>query len=86
MSQSVATFAQSVQKEFATGHGIEHAYRPALKTLLQSIDRAIGGTHYMVSPKYLQDYIDEFTWKYNRSRSQIHLFEKMIMKIKRYGQ
>lgn len=41
MSQIVQTFTQSIQKEYLTGHAVEHAYRPAVKALIETLDPTI---------------------------------------------
>jgi len=30
------------------------------------VKQGIGGTHYAVSTKYLQGYLNEYVWRYNR--------------------
>ena len=30
------------------------------------LKRSLDGTHHAVSPKFLQQYVDEFVWRYNR--------------------
>ena len=61
------------------------AHTNTLEGFWSQMKRAIDGTHHMVSPKYLQAYVDEFTWKYNQSRSHVHIFETLITKFKKYG-
>lgn len=64
-------------KEFVSGK----AHTNTLEGFWSQMKRAIDGTHHFVSPKHLQSYVNEFTWKYNRSGLQKHLFELMINKV-----
>jgi predicted helicase len=41
MNELISKFAQKLEKELKTGHALEHAYRPALKELIESIDDKI---------------------------------------------
>lgn len=66
------------QEQFVDGEN----HTNTIEGVWSQMKRAIDGTHYMVSSKYLQDYVDEFTWKYNRAKSHVHLFEELIVKFK----
>lgn len=44
------------------------------------LKRSIHGTYHYVSPKYLQTYLDEFSYRYNRRHSDLHLFYHLIVK------
>ncbi len=42
------------------------------------LKRSINGTYHFVSPKYLQTYVDEVSWRYNHRLSSSHQFERMM--------
>jgi transposase-like protein len=58
------------------------AHTNTLEGFWSQMKRAIEGTHHFVSPKHLQTYVNEFTWKYNHSKSPVHLFKVMIQNLK----
>ena len=43
----------------------------------------ITGTYRMVSPKYLQMYVNEFMYRYNHDHSKSHLFETVLCNLVR---
>lgn len=45
------------------------------------LKRSINGTYHFVSPKYLQTYVDEFAFRYNRRNQVQSLFSCIIKKI-----
>lgn len=45
------------------------------------IKRSIDGTYHRISPKYLQSYLDEFSWRLTHARSQIPLFLLMLQRL-----
>ena len=42
--------------------------------------RSVHGTYHAVSPKYLQNYLDEFAWRYSFRHSEIHFFHLFVSK------
>lgn len=42
------------------------------------LKRSVNGTYHSVSPKYLQSYVDEFAYRYNRRNAPEHLFRVLI--------
>lgn len=38
------------------------------------LKRSLNGTYHMVSPKYLQSYVNEFSWRYNQRQNPIPSF------------
>ncbi len=65
-------------KEFVNGE----AHTNTLEGFWSQMKRAIDGTHHFVSPKHLQSYVNEFTWKYNKSNNPLHLFEVLIVNLR----
>ncbi len=50
-----------------------------LEGFWSQLKRSLNGTYHMVSPKYLQSYVNEFSYRYNH-RSVPSLFGLMISK------
>jgi len=42
------------------------------------LKRGLNGTYHSVSPKYLQNYVDEFAFRYNLRNSVEHLFHQIL--------
>lgn len=42
------------------------------------LKRSINGTYHSVAPKYLQNYVDEFAYRYNLRNSGEHLFHHLV--------
>ncbi len=45
------------------------------------IKRGIGGGYHSVSKKYLQSYLDEYSFRYNRRRAAIPMFVALIDQV-----
>lgn len=45
------------------------------------IKRGIGGTHHAVSQKYLQSYLDEYSFRYNRRGVQRPMFKMILEQV-----
>lgn len=43
--------------------------------------RSIGGTYHHVSPKYLQTYTDEFSYRYNLRDTNSHMFRHLLSEV-----
>lgn len=57
--------------------GIVHVN--SMEGFWSQMKRSINGTHHAVSPKHLQHYVDEFSWKYNYR--QFSIFELLMAKV-----
>ena len=44
------------------------------------VKRGISGTHHAVSPKYLQGYVNEYVWRYNRRNDPRSMFLSLILR------
>lgn len=44
------------------------------------LKRSTHGTCHYVSPKYLQTYLDKFSYRYNRRDSDLHMFYHLIVR------
>lgn len=63
-------------------HGVKEYVRGIVHTntiegFWSQLKRSLDGTYHAVSPKYLQNYVDEFSWRYNH-RSVKNLFDVLI--------
>jgi transposase len=45
------------------------------------IKRGIGGTHHSVSEKFLQDYLDEYAFRYNRRNVMRPMFKQILERV-----
>jgi transposase-like protein len=59
------------QKEFVRGN----AHTNTIEGFWSQVKRSIDGTHHSVSRKYLQNYVNEFAYRYNHRLSEVALFE-----------
>ena len=55
-----------------------HKKLPWVHTVISNAKRLFLGTHHSVNKKYLQNYLNEFTYKLNRRSFQTDLFDRMI--------
>jgi transposase len=63
------------QKQYVNGL----AHTNTLEGFWSQLKRSINGTHHAVSPKYLQQYVNEFSWKYNHRVVSAPLFDLMLL-------
>jgi transposase-like protein len=75
--------ANQLYKHDVIKHGIKEYVRGDVHTntiegFWSQLKRSLNGTYHVVSRKYLQSYIDEFAYRYNRRNSQVHLFHLML--------
>ena len=54
-----------------------------LEGFWSQLKRSINGTHHSVSSKYLQNYVDEFVFRYNRRESKMPIFESLLQRVSR---
>lgn len=52
-----------------------------LEGFWSQLKRSVNGTHHAVSPKHLQQYVNEFSWKYNYRNAIIPLFDLMLIRV-----
>jgi transposase len=45
------------------------------------VKRGIGGTHHMVSEKYLQEYLNEYAFRYNRRNVAAPMFKQILDQV-----
>jgi transposase-like protein len=68
---------EHVAKEYA--RGIVHTN--TIEGFWSLVKRGIDGTRHAVSPKYLQDYLDEYGFRYNHRKSEISMFELLLNRV-----
>lgn len=73
-------------------HRIKHSERVyvrgdvhtnSVEGLWSLVKRGIGGVYHSVSPKYLQSYLDEFTFRYNRRHDGNRQFKAILLRASR---
>lgn len=65
------------KKEFVRGK----VHTNTIEGAWGNLKRSIYGTYHAVSPKYLQDYVNEFTFSYNARFLKISPFEKLLLAV-----
>lgn len=64
-------------REYARGE----VYTNTLEGFWSQMKRSINGTYHAVSPKYLQTYVDEFSYRYNCRFSPEPLFSLLLSQV-----
>ena len=49
-------------------------YTNTIEGFWSQLKRSLNGTYHMVSPKYLQSYVNEFSWRYNQRKNTVPAF------------
>ena len=68
-------------------HGKRHYARKGdihtntIESYWGQIKRSLNGTYHVVSPKYLQSYLDEFSFRYNRRTSELPMFYHLLNEV-----
>ena len=57
------------------------AHTNNLEGFWSQLKRSINGTYHFVSPKYLQTYVNEFSWRYNRRNSVAPVFSYLLANV-----
>jgi transposase-like protein len=75
--------AMNNYRHYVVNHGVGEyvngkAHTNNLEGFWSQLKRSIDGTYHSVSPKYLQRYLDEFSWRYNHRNSLVALFDILI--------
>ena len=56
-------------------------YTQSVENLWSIIKRGLYGVYRVVSPKYLQAYLDEYTWRFNNRKYAGGMFEKLLKQV-----
>lgn len=65
------------RKEYVRGE----VYTNTIEGFWSQLKRSIHGTYHFVSPRHLQSYIDEFAFRYNHRKTELHIFDLLLQKI-----
>lgn len=65
------------RKEYVRGD----VYTNTIEGYWSQLKRSIHGTYHSVSPKHLQTYVDEFSYRYNRRASQLPVFFHLLNEV-----
>jgi transposase len=65
------------QKQYV--NGITHTN--TIEGFWSQLKRSINGTYHMVSPKYLQEYVNEFAYRYNQRKMAQPIFSLLLERI-----
>jgi transposase-like protein len=64
-------------KEYVRGQ----VHTNSIEGFWSQLKRSINGTYHAVSPKHLQTYVDEFSWRYNRRHASEPMFALALAKV-----
>lgn len=64
-------------KEYARGN----VHTNTIEGFWSQLKRSIEGTYHSVSPKYLQNYVNEFSHRYNLRNAITHLFHNLMLRV-----
>lgn len=67
------------QKVYVKGR----AHTNTVEGFWSQVKRSISGTHHAVSPKYLQSYLDEYTFRYNRRGQEQPMFFSLLGRVQK---
>lgn len=56
-------------------------YTNTIEGFWSQLKRSLDGTHHVVSPKYLQSYVNEFSFRYNRRTSELPMFHHLLNEV-----
>jgi transposase-like protein len=45
------------------------------------VKRGIGGVYHQVSPKYLQSYVNEYSFRYNHRKDETPMFKSFLYRV-----
>jgi len=68
-------------------HGKKHygrkgdIYTNTIEGFWSQLKRSMDGTYHVVSPKYLQSYVNEFSYRYNHRTSEMPMFHHLLAEI-----
>lgn len=58
-----------------------NAHTNTIEGFWSQLKRSINGTYHVVSPKYLQTYVNEFAWRYNHRQLPYPAFAELIARV-----
>lgn len=73
-----AGYAHRSVKHSRRQYGRGEAHTNTVEGYWSLVKRSIRGTHVWVSKKWLQSYLDEFSWRYNRREASASLFSLLL--------
>lgn len=78
-------------RDIETGNSDKGALLPQLHKQIMCFKNWLRGTHHSCSEQYLQTYLDEYTFRFNRRNSRVSIFNSIIFKFmnavpKTYGE
>ncbi len=80
---------RAVGKSGYTHHRINHSagvyvsgdvHTNTIEGFWSLVKRGLGGTHHAVSAKYLQGYLNEYAWRYNRRNDRRAMFLSLLLR------
>ena len=74
-------FEHSVVKHSENEYVRGDVYTNSIEGFWSQIKRSIHGTYHAVSPKHLQSYVDEFSFRYNNRSCALPLFKALLVQL-----
>ena len=62
-------------------HAIGSIHTNSIEGFWSLVKRGISGVYHAVSPKYLQSYLDEYTFRYNHRKDEKAMFKTILSQI-----
>ena len=75
---SKTTLADYQHEVRVVGEGKAHQLAPHIHRVFSNLKTWLQGTYHGVQPKYLQDYLDEFVFRFNRRRTPMAAFRTVL--------
>ncbi len=74
-------FAHAAVNHSAGEYVVGRIHTNTIDGFWSQVKRSVDGTHHSVSPKWLQSYVDEFSFRYNHRFFGVDVFRKMLANL-----
>ncbi len=74
-------YTHKVVQHAAQNYVSSEAHTNNIENFWSQVKRGIDGAHHSVSPKYLQDYVDSYLFRFNRRNDETPMFESLLDRL-----